>query len=155
VTVVAPGINGKMSEFNAALGLLQLKGINAALQKRKAIDRLYREGLADVKGIYCLQDSGEIVANYAYFPILVRPEYPMSRDGLYQKLRDNGIYARRYFYPLISDFPMYRGLPSAARSNLPVAGKASNEVICLPIYPALSDEQVDCVIREIVYWAVE
>ena len=144
--VVAAGINGKMSEFNAALGLLQLKGIDAALQKRKAIDARYREGLAGVQGIHCLSDAGEKVANYAYFPILVRPEYPLNREGLYQKLRNNGIHARRYFYPLISDFPMYRGLPSAAQSNLPVASKAASEVICLPIYPALSTEQVDSVI---------
>lgn len=137
VTVVEPGINGKMSEFNAALGLLQLKDIEEAWQKRKAIDARYRQGLAAVKGIHCLQDAGEKVANYAYFPILVQPEYPLSRDELYQKLRDSGIYARRYFYPLISEFPMYRGLPSAAQSNLPVASKVSSEVICLPIYPAL------------------
>jgi dTDP-4-amino-4,6-dideoxygalactose transaminase len=145
--VVAPGINGKMSEFNAALGLLQLKGIDAALQRRKVIDARYRDGLAGVKGIHCLSDAGEKVANYAYFPILVRPEYPLNREGLYQKLRDKGIYARRYFYPLISDFPMYRGLPSAAQSNLPVASKAASEVICLPIYPALSNEQVGAVIE--------
>jgi dTDP-4-amino-4,6-dideoxygalactose transaminase len=144
--VVAAGINGKMSEFNAALGLLQLKGIDEALQKRKAIDARYREGLAGVQGIHCLSDAGEKVANYAYFPILVRPEYPLNREALYQKLRKNGIHARRYFYPLISDFPMYRGLPSAAQSNLPVASKAASEVICLPIYPALSTGQVDSVI---------
>ncbi len=145
--VVAPGINGKMSEFNAALGLLQLKGIDEALRRRKAIDSRYRGALARVAGIHCLQDAGETVANYAYFPILVRPGYPLSREALYRKLRDNGVYARRYFYPLISDFPMYRGLPSAAHSNLPVASKAASEVLCLPIYPALSDEQVDSVVE--------
>jgi dTDP-4-amino-4,6-dideoxygalactose transaminase len=137
VTVVAPGINGKMSEFNAALGLLQLKGIDEALKKRKAIDARYRKELTEVKGIHCLHDEKEMIANYAYFPVLVRPEYPLSRDALFQKLRYNSIHARRYFYPLISDFPMYRGLPSAARSNLPVATKTANQVICLPIYPAL------------------
>jgi len=96
-----------------------------------------------VQGIHCLRDAGETVANYSYFPILVRPEYPLSRDALYHKLRNNSIYGRRYFYPLISDFPMYRGFPSAARSNLPVAWKAVNEVICLPIYPGLqrSDQE--------------
>lgn len=150
VTVVAPGINGKMSEINAAFGLLQLKGIDAALQKRRAIDVRYREALAKVKGIHCLSDAGGEVANHAYFPILVQPDYPLSRDALYQKLQDNGIYARRYFYPLISDFPMYRGMPSAARANLPVASKAASEVICLPIYPALSDEQVDFILELIV-----
>lgn len=147
VTVVAPGINGKMSEFNAALGLLQLNGIDEALKKRKAIDARYRKVLASVNGIHCLLDAGEKVANYAYFPILVRPEYPLNREELYQKLRDDGVYVRRYFYPLISDFPMYRSLPSASQSNLQVASKAASEVICLPIYPDLSNEQVDSVIE--------
>ena len=144
--VVASGINGKMSEFNAALGLLQLKGIDSALRRREAIDRRYREALADVKGIHCLPDAGERVANHSHFPILVRPGYSLNRDGLYQKLRDHGVYARRYFYPLISEFPMYRHLASASPSNLPVATRAASEVLCLPIYPALSDEQVDAVI---------
>jgi dTDP-4-amino-4,6-dideoxygalactose transaminase len=140
VTVVSTGINGKMSEFNAALGLLQLKGIDQALARRKGIDTTYRQQLAGVKGILCLCDAGEKLANYGYFPILIEPEYPLSRDALYQKLRDHNIYARRYFYPLISDFSMYRGLPSAAQSNLPVAKKASDQVICLPIHPALDAE---------------
>lgn len=143
VTVVAAGINGKMSEINSAFGLLQLKGIDAALQKRKAIDEHYRKFLAGTKGINCLCANGETVANYAYFPILVQPDYPISRDALYKKLQDNGIYARRYFYPLISDFPMYRGMASAAHSNLPVARKVAGQVICLPIYPELSTEKVE------------
>jgi dTDP-4-amino-4,6-dideoxygalactose transaminase len=94
--------------------------------------------------------AGEKVANYAYFPILVRPEYSLSRDALYQKLRDSGVYSRRYFYPLISDFPMYRGFLSSSPSNLPNASKVASEVICLPIYPDLSDEQVDYIIEQIV-----
>jgi dTDP-4-amino-4,6-dideoxygalactose transaminase len=143
VTVVAAGINGKMSELNAAFGLLQLKGIDEALQKRKAIDIKYREGLADVKGIHCLTDAGEQVANYSYFPILVQADYPLNRDDLYQKLKDNGIHARRYFYPLISDFSMYRGLASSAPANLPVAKKIAEQVICLPIYPDLDILLVD------------
>jgi dTDP-4-amino-4,6-dideoxygalactose transaminase len=147
VTVVAPGINGKMSEINAAFGMLQLKSIDEALHQRKAIATHYREALAGVEGIHCLPPTGETVANYAYFPILVQPDYPLSRDVLYQKLHDNGIYARRYFYPLISDFPMYRGMTSAAHANLPVAKKVSEQVICLPIYPALSSEQVNSIVE--------
>ena len=147
VTVVAPGINGKMSEFNAALGLLQLKNIDGALAERKVIDERYRAGLADVAGIRCLQSAGETRSNYAYFPILVQPDYPLARDALYQKMRDQGIYVRRYFYPLISDFPMYRGLPSAAHSNLPVAKKMAAQILCLPIYPGLPHDQVDRVLE--------
>lgn len=145
-TVVAPGINGKMGEVNAAFGLLQLKHIDQVLVRRKEIDAIYRQQLAGEKGVRCLGDADENVANYAYFPILVEPEYPLSRDALYQKLRDHNIYARRYFYPLISDFPMYRDLPSAKRSNLPVAASAADKVLCLPIYPALQRQEQQRVI---------
>lgn len=145
VTVVAAGINGKMSEINAAFGLLQLKGIDEALAKRQAIDAHYRESLKDIVGIRCA-DGGSHVANYAYFPIFVEK----NRDALYETLKENGIFGRRYFYPLISDFPMYRGLPSAAPSNLPIARKTSEEVICLPIYPELSHDSQDKIINLIL-----
>ncbi len=146
VTVVAPGINGKMCEFNAALGLLQLKHIDQALARRQEIDATYREQLTGVKGIHCLSQAGEKVANYAYFPILAQPDYPLSRDALYDKLKQHGIHARRYFYPLISDFPMYRSMPSAQRSNLPVAADAASKILCLPIYPALQSQEQQRVI---------
>ncbi len=146
VTVVAPGINGKMSEFNAALGMVQLRHIDAALQKRKAIDARYREGLANVPGVRCLGDAGETRANYAYFPILIEPAYPLARDHLYQMLKERGIYARRYFHPLISEFPMYKALPSASAENLPVARLAASQVLCLPIYPDLEMDVVDRII---------
>lgn len=147
VTVVAPGINGKMSEFNAALGLLQLKYIDQAISQRKKIDAAYRERLEGVKGIRCLKDAGEKVANYSYFPLLIEADYPISRDDLYQSLKDNGIHPRRYFYPLISDFPMYCGLPSTHRENLPVATVAAQQVLCLPIYPDLDLAVVDEITR--------
>ena len=142
VTVVAPGINGKMSELNAAFGLLQLKHIDGVIARRKEIAAIYREQLASVKGIHCLSDMDTTEPNHSYFPVLVQSEYPLSRDTLYQKLKEHDIYARRYFYPLISDFPMYRSMPSAQRDNLPIATNAAARVMCLPIYPALtSDEQ--------------
>ena len=141
-TVVAPGINGKMSEINAAFGLLQLKHVNEALAKRKAIDAAYRKALKDVPGIRCLQSAGEQVANYSYFPILVEEDYPLSRDALYQKLKDNNTFARRYFYPLITDFSMYREKISEKRENLSMAVTASKKVLCLPIYPILDIVQV-------------
>lgn len=146
-TVVAPGINGKMSEFNAALGLLQLKHIDTALAQRQRIDTAYREAFCGTPGIICLQHVGEQVNNHAYFPILVGADYQLSRDALYQKFKDNNIYARRYFYPLISDFPMYRGMPSAKSDNLPVATQAAAQVICLPIYPAMTPQDLQRVIH--------
>jgi dTDP-4-amino-4,6-dideoxygalactose transaminase len=147
VTVVAPGINGKMSEFNAALGLLQLEHIDLALARRREIDQAYRVGLAGMQGIRCLADSGEKVANHAYFPILVDDDYFSTRDALYERLRENAIFARRYFYPLISEFPMYRGLMSANPHNLSVATDASKRVLCLPIYPELSPEDQSRIIQ--------
>jgi dTDP-4-amino-4,6-dideoxygalactose transaminase len=137
ITVLAPGINGKMSEFNAALGLLQLKHLDEAIALRKKVDAAYREQLKNVKGIQCLEGVGEKISNYAYFPILVRAGYPITRDDLYLRLKNIGIYTRRYFYPLISDFPMYNGLPSTHRENLPMATVATRQVLCLPIYPDL------------------
>lgn len=139
-TVVAPGINAKMQEFSAALGLLQLKHIDTVLARRQEIDRIYRDGLAGLEGIDCLPRSTQTIDNYSYFPVLVGDKYPMSRDELYIKMRSSGVYARRYFYPLISEFPMYRALPSASRANLEQANIVANQVICLPIYPELSSE---------------
>jgi dTDP-4-amino-4,6-dideoxygalactose transaminase len=143
VNVVATGINGKMSEMNAAFGMLQLQYIDEALARRKEVVAAYCELLQHVKGVCCVQSSGEKVANYAYFPILLDGDYPISRDELYQRLKDQGIFSRRYFYPLISDFPMYRGLPSARRDNLPVATDAALRVLCLPLYPGLRNDDVE------------
>lgn len=146
VKVVLPGINGKMSEINAAFGLLQLKRLDQALERRRQVDARYRAGLKDVKGIHCVPGAGEKVANHAYFPVMVRPDYPLSRDGLYEKMRCARIYARRYFYPLISDFPMYRNLASAAPANLPVARGVAESILCLPMSSNLLDADIDRVV---------
>lgn len=143
VTVVAPGINGKMSEWSAALGLLQLKYFDQAISRRKEITAAYRARLSAVPGIRCPAPADGYASNYAYFPILIESDYPMSRDDLYRKLQSHGIHPRRYFYPLISDFPMYRGLPSARADNLPVAHRIADQVLCLPIYPALTEINMD------------
>jgi len=139
VTVIGPGINAKMNELQAAFGLLQLKHVDKAIDRRRKIDVRYREQLSSVKGISCPPLPTDTIYNYSHFPIMIEKEYPLSRDELNEKLRQHGIFARRYFYPLISDFPMYRGLPSAMQTNLPIARKAASQVICLPIYPALQE----------------
>ncbi|EKN47663.1 MULTISPECIES: dTDP-4-amino-4,6-dideoxy-D-glucose aminotransferase VioA [Pseudomonas] len=149
VTVVAPGINGKMSEINAAFGLLQLKHIDQALIRRQRIDELYRAALAAIPGIDIVWQSAE-KHNYSYFPVLVRETFAVSRDALYQRMRDQNILARRYFYPLISTFPMYRGLDSAKPERLPIATGLSNQILCLPIYDSLTDEAFDSIINVIV-----
>ena len=149
-TVVASGINGKMHEFSAALGLLQLEHVDAALARRRDIDAAYREQLAGIPGITCPARAGQQVDNYAYFPILVRPEYPLDCDALYAKLQEYGIHGRCYLYPLISQFPMYRGLPSAREENLPIANEVGEQVICLPIFPDLSEGDVARIVDPIL-----
>jgi len=140
LTVMAPGINGKMNEVQAAFGLLQLKHIDRVLRMRQAVGLRYRHALGDIAGITVPPPAVDTQQNYGYFPVLVDGSYPLSRDSLYQRLRDSGVYARRYFYPLISNMPMYRGLPSAAPANLPFAKAISDRILCLPIYPDLSIE---------------
>jgi len=137
VTVVAPGINGKMAEINAALGLLQLKHVDVAIAARRDIYLEYRRRLAGLKGIQFVGDEWLDGNNFSYFPILITDEHPLGRDEVYRRMRDEGVIVRRYFYPLISDMPMYRGMPSAAAENLPVARAAADRILCLPIYEQL------------------
>ena len=138
VTVVEPGINAKMNELQAAYGLVQLKHIDSYIEKRRTIAGIYREGLAEISGLRFIDDVTGVRHSYTYFPILIdREAYGESRDDVYYRLRKYNIYGRRYFYPLISQFPPYRGLPSAKAENLPVATRVSEQIICLPIYPDL------------------
>ncbi|WP_332879194.1 DegT/DnrJ/EryC1/StrS family aminotransferase [Massilia sp. S19_KUP03_FR1] len=152
VTVVAAGLNGKMNEVSAAFGLLQLESVDAALAQRRAVAALYRRLLDGVTGIAPMT-AGEHEANDSYFPILVGDDYPLGRDGLHQTLREAGIHARRYFYPLISEFPMYRDLPSATPDKLPNAALVARQVLCLPIYPALAQYDVERIVSLIAVGA--
>lgn len=146
--VIAPGINSKMDEIRSAYGLLNLKQVDAAIARRKNITEKYREAFKTVAGIRHLEDIKGVKHNYSYFPIFIdEKEYGMSRDSLYAKLKENNILGRRYFYPLISQFAMYRDLDSAQPQNLPVAYKLADSVICLPMYADLTDEAVDRVIE--------
>lgn len=142
-TVVAAGINGKMNEVQAAFGLLQLQNIEGALKKRREIDARYRSILKNIPGISLLEIAENVEWNYAYFPIKIEEDYPISRDELYSILKENDIMTRRYFYPLISNFPMYRGLPSASKTLLPLANKVADEILCLPIFPQLEYDEQD------------
>ncbi|MCW3173484.1 dTDP-4-amino-4,6-dideoxy-D-glucose aminotransferase VioA [Shewanella subflava] len=146
LTVTAPGINGKMSEINAAFGLVQLKHIDDAMAQRQAVDSRYRRELAEVTGITLYQHDINANSNFSYFPILVEAEYPLSRDELYEKLKANGILSRRYFYPIISNMPMYRGVASADTAHLPLANALAEKVLCLPIFNELTVEQQQQVI---------
>lgn len=147
LTVVAPGINGKMSELNSAFGLLQLKNINCAISARKSIHEKYIELLNGITGVEILHFHEDVIQNYSYFPVIISEDYRISRDQLYELLKENDIYARRYFYPLISDFPMYKELISSSAENLPKAKLVSSQVICLPIYPSLTLDNINKIVN--------
>lgn len=148
ITVEGIGINGKMNEVQTAMGLLQLKYINSAIDKRKKIIEIYRNALEEVDGIQFFNDIEGVKHNYAYFPVFINElEYGKSRDEVYEELKKHNIYGRRYFYPLINQFSAYKSLPSTESENLIVAEKMSNEVICLPVYPDLDHADVEKIIE--------
>ena len=151
VTVIAPGINGKMDEIRSAYGLLNLKQVDVAIALRKNVVETYCEGLKDIAGIRHLDYSDKAIKhNYAYFPIFIdAKKYGLSRDELYEKLKEQNIYSRRYFYPLISNMTTYKGYDSAHPDNLLVANKLANEVLCLPIYKDLSIKEAELIIAAI------
>ena len=142
-TVITAGINAKMNEVQAAMGLLQLKYIDNSIEKRKIISELYRKHLHNIDGITYMEDMHDVKHCYSYFPVFIDYEkYGKSRDELYQELKKHNIFGRRYFYPLISQFPTYRDLVSAQPRKMPVAEKVTEQVVCLPIYSGLPLENV-------------
>ena len=151
IEVVAPGINSKMDEIRAAYGILNLRQVDKAIESRKRVAEIYREALAGVEGVTFFNDTPGVRHNYSYFPIFIDAEkYGMTRDELYMKMKEHNVLGRRYFYPLISEFTTYRGLPSAAPANLPNAHKMANAVICLPMYPSLTEDDTARVLDQIV-----
>ena len=149
--VVAPGINGKMDEMRAAFGLLNLRQVDAAIEARHQVAIRYREALRPVEGIDFWDDMPGVRHNYGYFPVFIDADkYGMTRDDLFNKLREHRILARRYFYPLISSFSTYRGLPSASQENLPVATRMADTVICLPIHHELTENDQQRVLEVIL-----
>ena len=149
--VVAPGINSKMDEIRSVYGLLNLRQVDKAIEARHQVAIKYREALRDVPGITFFDDMPGVKHNYSYFPIFVdTKQYGMTRDELYFKMKEHGVLGRRYFYPLISTFSTYRGLESATRENLPNAYKMADEVICLPMHHALTEEDLERVLSQII-----
>ena len=151
IEVVGPGINSKMDEIRSAYGLLNLKQVDAAIAARQKVAVAYREALRNVDGISFWDDMPGVRHNYSYFPIFVDAEkYGMTRDELYVKMKDQGVWGRRYFYPLISEFSTYRGLESSRPDNLPNAHRMADTVICLPMHHALSENDLNRIINSII-----
>ena len=144
VTIELPGINGKLDEMRAAYGLLNLNQMSSAIEARRQVAMRYREALRSVEGISFMNDMPGVKHNYSYFPIFVdAAKYGMTRDELYFKMKEQDVYGRRYFYPLISELAIYRGLPSAEQSNLKEAHKMADSVICLPMHHELNEGDIE------------
>ncbi|MEA5136749.1 MAG: DegT/DnrJ/EryC1/StrS family aminotransferase [Candidatus Fimivivens sp.] len=141
-TVSCIGLNAKMNEFQAAMGLSNIGYIDDIICRRKVLTGHYRTRLDEIPGIrYFVPEKTEGVKyNYSYMPVCINPvEYGMDRNALYLKLKEQDIFARKYFYPITSEFDCYKHLPS----DVPEAKKASESVLCLPIYYDLTIEQID------------
>ena len=149
--VVAPGINSKMDEMRSAYGLLNLKLVDAAIEARNKVAIQYREALRPIDGISFMDDMTGVKHNYSYFPIFIDAEkYGMTRDELYFKMKEQNVLGRRYFYPLISEFSTYRGLPSATKENLPNAHKMADSVLCLPMHHELNKEDIERILSTVL-----
>lgn len=136
--VLLSGINGKMNEIQAAIGLTVLDYVEDEKQKRKTLSTIYIKNLQNIKGISFLKDNHDVKKNYHYFVIRINAEkFRFSRNEIYDRLRKYNVFARKYFYPLCSDYSHYKHLPSADSQNLPEAQKAAEEVLCLPLYGEL------------------
>jgi dTDP-4-amino-4,6-dideoxygalactose transaminase len=141
--VVLPGINGRMNEIQAVIGLLNLRNLDEERDRRRRLVDVYREQLTGVSGIRIFETPANVTKSYTYFMIRIGPEFPLGRDEAYRRLKEYNINTRRYFYPLCSDYECYRHLPSAQPDNLPVAHRVSREVLCLPLYGELPVQQVE------------
>ncbi len=142
--VYVSGTNAKLNEIQAAVGLLVLEEVELEIQRRKAVTNLYRGCLKNVSGITLNQDMEGVEHNYPYLVIRVNKEqFGMSRDDLYQKLVDNNVFPRKYFYPLCSNFKCYEAIESASKKRLPIANRVADSVLALPLYGQLEPSIVE------------
>ena len=145
LTVVSLGVNSKMNEFQAAFGLLQLKKIDRVIENCKGIVSKYRSELVDINGVRLLEEKLDVEYNYSYFPIFIEKSYSLSRDSLYSIFKEQNIFVRRYFYPLVVDFIPYKDL--LGKDPLTNARKVSNEVLCLPLFEDLEENDQNKIIE--------
>ena len=139
--VESVGANAKMNEFQAAMGICNLRHIHEQIEKRERIVKRYQERLDNVKGLTIWKKQEDVQSNYAYFPILVHEDYRMNRDEVYELLAVHNIHARKYFYPVTNAFDCYRDKYDVRET--PVALKISQEVLTLPLYAELDLDIVD------------
>lgn len=152
VTVALPGINARMNELEAGFGLANLKKLDAEWKARAELANIYRERLSEIRGLQCLELPANVRHSHHYFVIRVdNAQSSIARDELYEQLKSFNIFTRRYFFPLCSDFPFYRSLPSSNPGNLPNARKAAEEVLCLPFYGTLGGDAANRISDAVFY----
>lgn len=145
--IVEVGANAKMNEFCAVMGLCNLRHIKNTVRERKVRYEKYIECIKDIEGIRLLDNVVGDNSNYAYFPIVVEEDYPISRDALYDKLKEDDIYSRKYFYPLTSDAACFKG--EYEGMAVEHARKLSQKVLTLPLYEDLELEEIEKIARKI------
>jgi len=133
------GGNAKMNEFQAAMGICNMRHLDENIKKRLHVDSVYRELLSDVGGIQLKSVKKDVSSNGAYFPVLFN-NYKKTRDEVFEQLAAEEIYARKYFYPVVQDFDCYKDIYDS--NDTPVAKKAADNVLCLPMYPDLTNDEV-------------
>lgn len=143
-TVEAIGVNAKMNEFSAAMGICNLKYVDMEIEKRRKLVNIYRQCLKNISGIKYLEDKPGVKHNYAYIPVLFDPhEFGLNRDEVCEKLKQYNVFTRKYFYPLVTEFECYKN--NYNPSDTPVAEYVSHNVLTLPIYGSLSEDEVICI----------
>lgn len=140
--VEAVGANAKMNEFQAAMGICNLRHINQYIEGRKRVVKIYQRLLENVEGIRVWKEQQDVNHNYAYFPIVIDEQrYGENRDVVFDRLAQNGIGARKYFYPLTNAFDAYKGRFNP--EDTPIALRMSKSILTLPLYPELDDEVIE------------
>ncbi len=147
--VVLPGGNAKMNEFQAAMGVCNLRHLAGEIEKRKKVVERYREKLGGIPGITLCKQQEEVTPNYAYFPVIFNG-YRASRDEVFDALQEKGITARKYFYPLTTSFECYNTSDESIKAKTPVAAFVADHVLTLPLYAGLSDEIIDLICETIL-----
>ena len=142
--VVYVGGNAKMNEFQAAMGICNLRHLESEIAKRKTVVERYRSNLGGVKGLRLCSPQKDVTPNYAYFPV-VFDGFGADRDRVFAALGEQGINARKYFYPITNSVEAYAGLPTAGAEKTPIAAFLADRVLTLPLYADLPLEKVDLI----------
>ena len=142
--VVMPGINGKLDEVRAAIGRIMLNYVEGERLKRKRLHEVYNEELAEVEGLKLMPKvADDVKLNYQYYVVRIEEEvFGRSRDYVYEAFKNFNVYTRKYFHPLCSEFTCYRQLSSSSSANLPVANVIAKQVLSLPMYGELTEDDV-------------